>query len=274
MSKLTLLGVAALAISFSATTANAQIDGKAGDMPGPIDSLSDLQDTGRILFKLADSNNDNMISQKEAVDAGNLMVGGFFFRADANGDGVVSKEEMQQARDEFLSTKPWLKYVVETGKATAAKNGSKPNPLAGLATAFDSNSDQKLQATELRSAVQTAVTAMFGAADTNRDGQMSPVEVNAAITGVARQVAQAMFAQADTDGNGSISQPEFEKAVMEPARVAFGIADLNHDGQISQQEAQTARQVIATKLRSMNLPEASNSARNQINSAVSTPPQN
>ncbi len=274
MSKFTLSGVTALVIGLSAATASAQVDGKAGDIPGPIDSLSDLQDTGRMLFKLADQNNDNMISQKEAVDAGNLMVGGFFFKADANGDGVVSKEEMQQSRDEFLSTKPWLKYALETGKATAAKNGSKPNPLAGMATAFDSNSDQKLQASELRSVVQTAVTALFGAADTNRDGQMSPAEVNAAITGLARQVAQAAFAQADTDNNGSISQPEFEKAVMEPARVAFGIADLNHDGQISQQEAQTARQVIANRLRSLNLPEPSNSARNQINSAITNPPQN
>ena len=43
-----------------------------------------------MLFKLADTNNDNLISQKEAVDAGNLLAGGFFFRADANGDGTVT----------------------------------------------------------------------------------------------------------------------------------------------------------------------------------------
>ena len=43
-----------------------------------------------MLFKLADTNNDNRISQKEAVDAGNLLAGGFFFRADANGDGTVT----------------------------------------------------------------------------------------------------------------------------------------------------------------------------------------
>ena len=63
------------------------------DVPGPIDSLQDLQDTGRMIFKLVDENNDGQISQKEAVDAGNLAVGGLFFRADANGDGVVTQDE-------------------------------------------------------------------------------------------------------------------------------------------------------------------------------------
>ena len=61
------------------------------DIPGPIDSLQDLQDTGKMLFKLADENGDNQISQKEAIDAGNLLVGGLFFRADTNGDGTLTR---------------------------------------------------------------------------------------------------------------------------------------------------------------------------------------
>ena len=54
-----------------AGTASAQ----QADTPGPIDSLQDLQDTGKILFKLVDENNDGQISQKEATDAANLAVG-------------------------------------------------------------------------------------------------------------------------------------------------------------------------------------------------------
>src|SRR5262245_53875319 len=42
----------------------------AGDIPGPIDSVRDLQDTAKMLFKMADTNNDGQISQKEAVDVG------------------------------------------------------------------------------------------------------------------------------------------------------------------------------------------------------------
>ena len=86
--------------------------------------------------------------------------------------------------------------------------------------------------------------------------------------GAARQAGQIVFQQADTDNNGQISQAEFEKAVIEPSRVAFQVLDLNHDGQISQQEAETARQVLTSKLRMLNVPEAPNSPRNMINSAL------
>ena len=58
------------------------------------------------------------------------------------------------------------------------------------------------------------------------------------------------------------------KAIVEPARVAFAVMDLNHDGKISQQEAQTARQLVVSKLRQGYVPEAANSPRNQINSAI------
>ena len=60
---------------------------------GPIRSIQDLQDTAKMVFKLADTNNDGQISQKEATDVGDLLVGGFFFRADANGDGTLTPDE-------------------------------------------------------------------------------------------------------------------------------------------------------------------------------------
>jgi Ca2+-binding EF-hand superfamily protein len=255
---------------------------RPGDLPGPIDSLQDLQDTGRMVFKLADENNDGQISQKEAVDAGNLLVGGFFFRADQNGDGKLTQDEARQAREAFMSSKPWLRYVVETARtaktqqgnnAQQGNNSQNQNMLAGLAAAFDTNNDKALEASELRQAVNTAVQGAFSTADTNRDGQLSPTELNASIAGVARQVAQATFRQADSDGNGQISQAEFEKAIIGPARVAFQVMDLNHDGQLSEQEAQTARQLVISRLRSSSLPEAPNSPRNMINQAIGSQSQ-
>jgi Ca2+-binding EF-hand superfamily protein len=264
----------------SAAPARAQQpERKPGDLPGPIDSLSDLRDTGRMIFKIADENGDNQISQKEAIDAANLLVGGFFFRADQNGDGVLSQEEVKQAREAFLSTKPWLRYVIETAKTTPRESGqpgqpaTNQNPMAVLGTMLDTNNDKQLQASEVRQAVQTAVQGLFATADTNRDGQLSESEVNAALAGMARTAAQTAFQQADTDHNGQISQAEFEKAIVEPARVAFRILDLNHDGQISEQEAQTARQVITSKIRALKLTEPSNSPRNAANSAIGSPTQ-
>lgn len=283
MTKSWMFGVGALSAAFTVLPAFAQEPagrGKAvADLPGPIDSLNDLQDTARMVFKMADENNDGQISQKEAVDAGNLLVGGFFFRADKNGDGVLSPEEAREAREAFLSTKPWLRYIAGTAKAQLQKDGvakksnQNQNMLANLASTFDSNNDKQLQASELRQAVQTAVQSGFAAADTNRDGQLSPAEVNAAVAGAGRQIAQASFQAADTDNDGQLSQEEFMKAIEEPARVAFAIADLNHDGKISQQEAQTARQLVVSRLRQLNLPEPSNSPRNRLNSALGSSSQ-
>src|SRR5205814_3936083 len=88
----------------------------AGDLPGPIDSIQDLQDTAKMLFKMADTNNDGQISQKEAIDVGNLLVGGFFFRADANGDGVLTPEESRAARDQLFQQQPLLRYVLQKAK--------------------------------------------------------------------------------------------------------------------------------------------------------------
>jgi len=281
MKKIWTFGSCVLALGLATSTARAQApEHKAGDAPGPIDSLSDLQDTGRMIFNAADTNNDGQISQQEAINAANLAVGGFFFSADANGDGVLSQEEAKSAREAFLAQKPWLRYVIQTARATKAQdrnananaNTNQPsnnqNPLNALASAFDTNNDKQIQAKELRQAVQTAVQGIYATADTNRDNQLSQTEVNAAMAGVARTAAQAAFQQADTDNNGQISQAEFEKAIVEPARTAFNVMDLNHDGQISQQEAQTARQVITSRVRMLNMSEAPNSPRNAINSAV------
>jgi len=238
------------------------------DVPCPIDSLQDLLDTGKILFLLADDNRDGQISQKEATDAGNLLVGGFFFSADTNGDGVVSQQEARQAREAFLQSRPWLNYVVKTAQATSQRQGqnnaNQQKSLAALASVLDSNSDKNIQASELRQAVQTAVQGFFAAADTNRDGQMSPNEANAAVAGIAKSVAQVAFQAADKDNNGSLSQAEWDAAILEPSRVVFSILDGNHDGQLTQQETQQAQRVIASQIRSVRVPRASNSPSNLL----------
>jgi len=238
------------------------------DMPGPIDSLQDLQDTGRMIFKLVDENNDGQISQKEAVDAGNLAIGGLFFRADANGDGSVSKEEAKAARDNLLAQKPMVRFLIERSKSINAQpnNAGTPNPAAAFMGLVDANNDGSLQATEVRQAVQTAVQGTFAAADTNRDGFMSPTEVNAAIAGAVNAAQQAAFQNADKDKNGQISKEEFEKSLTDPANAAFGVLDANNDGQLSPQELQQAARIIQNQVKRSALPEAPNSPRNLINS--------
>jgi len=246
----------------------------AGEIPGPIDNLREAQQTGRMLFSMADTNNDGQISQKEATDVGNLIVGGFFFRADQNGDGVLSQDEAKQARDALFAQQPVLRYVIQKARyqanqGNAGGNNNAADPAASIGNLLDTNNDNQLQASEVRQAVQTAVQGMFAVADTNRDGQLSPTEINAAIIGAARTAAQAAFQQADTDRNGSLSREEFHKAIIEPADMVFAIMDGNNDGQISPQESEAARRIIADQLQGLMVPEPPNSARNLLRTGAS-----
>jgi len=220
-------------------------------------------------FKMADTNNDGQISQKEAIDAGNLMVGGFFFRADQNGDGTLSPDEARQAREALFAQKPLLRYVAARGKAANPANNNGGSPVQAFANLLDANNDKQLQAAEVRQAVQSGVQGMFAVADTNRDGQLSPTEINAAVIGAARTATQAAFQQADNDKNGSLSREEFDRAVVEPANMVFAILDANGDGQLSTEEMQQARRLVGSQFRRMMVPEPANSARNLIRTGVS-----
>ncbi len=257
--------VQALSLSLVALVGSASA--QKADMPGPIDSLADLQDSGRIVFKLVDANNDGQISQKEAVEAGYLAVGGLFFRADANGDGSVTKEEVKAARESLLADKPLVRFMIQRIQATQPKaNGGSPNPAAVFMGLVDANTDGNLQATEVRQAVQTTVQGAFAAADTNRDGLMSPTEVNAAIIGAVKAVQQATFQAADTDNDGQVSKEEFTKSLTDPVNAAFAVIDANNDGKLSPQELQSAGRIIETQVKRMVVPEPANSARNLLNS--------
>jgi EF hand len=280
-------GTVVAGVATLATAASYADDKKADALPGPIDSLSDLQDTAKLVFKLADTNNDDQISQKEAVDAGNLLVGGFFFRADANGDGVLTAQEAQQARETLYMQQPLLRFIVERAKPTNGTAGNLPqnnqpivagtandparvvqsftaDPMGTIGNLLDTNRDQKIEASELRQAVQTGVQTLFLVADTNQDGQLSPYELNAAVTEVAKSAVQTAFQVADGDRNGMLSMDEYDKALAEPAHAVFRVLDANGDNQLTLAELQRAEQIIADQIQRLQVPEPGNSVSNQI----------
>ena len=157
------------------------------------------------MFKLADTNNDGQISQKEATDVGNLLVGGFFFRADANGDGVLTPDEAQQARESLFAQQPLLRFVLAKRQAHEPSTSqptrvgrdaramcpasrrtwppTRPKPLAICSTSITTRSSRP---SELRQGVQTGVQSLFLLADTNQDGLLSPYELNSAVGEVAK----------------------------------------------------------------------------------------
>jgi len=244
------------------------------DMPGPVDSLSDLQDLGKMLFKMADTNNDNRISQREAVDAGNLLAGGFFFRADANGDGTVTAAEAATAREAVFNQKPMLRFVFQRTQEETARQGNQAAVNQGQQTimsVLDSNRDGNFSAAELRQAVQTSVQSIFLMADKNADGQIDVNEINAAIADASRAAIQTAFNAADTDRNGAVSQAEFDKAIINPAHILFGILDANRDNQLSADELRSGMQIIQRELRALQVPQPANSLSNQLRNQATSP---
>jgi len=286
---LLLYGALALAIAGWVPRAGFAQDRPAGDIPGPIDSIQDLKDTAKILFKMADTNNDGQISQKEAVDVGNLLVGGFFFRADTNGDGTLTPEEARAARDSLFRQQPLMRYIFEKAKPTAGNGaanepGTAPNnqpgqvarniaanPGQAIGNLLDTNRDRKIEAAELRQAVQTGVQTLFTIADANQDGQLSAVELNRAVGEAARTAVQVAFQNADTDRNGALSMAEFDKALTEPAHAAFRVLDANNDNQISLDELQRAQQVLADQIQRLRVPEAANGLPRPSQSGTTIP---
>ncbi len=280
-------GTIAAGVVTLATSASYAED-KTSNVVGPINSIQDLQDTAKMLFKLADTNNDGQISQKEAVDAGNLMVGGFFFRADTNGDGVLTREEAQNARETLFAQQPLLKFVLQKAKPTGiqptqpvqAGTTNDParvaqnlavDPARTIGALLDSNHDQKIEATELRQAVQTGVQTLFTVADTNQDGHLSPYELNTAVGEVAKSAVQNVFQAADADRNGALSMEEYDKALTEPAHALFRVIDANGDNQISLAELERAEQILADQIQRLRVPEASNSLSHQVQKPPVTP---
>jgi Ca2+-binding EF-hand superfamily protein len=261
------MGLLSLGMATLPRVAPAQ-EHRAQDLPNPMQAARLLQEVGRTMFIAADVNHDGLLSQKEAIDANNALVGGLFFQADRDGNGVVTQEEARAVQDNYLSQNPWLKYIVESllAQQRNPQSNAQLDPIQSFTALLDSNNDKQIQASEVRELVQTTTQSIFAAADTNRDGKMSPSEINAAVAGGARAIAQFAFQMADTDNNGSLSRAEYDKAIMEPANVVFQVADLDHNGQISQQEAEQTERTIISQIRMFQLPEPSNSLTNLIQS--------
>ena len=105
-----------------------------------------------------------------------------------------------------------------------------------------------------RAKVVANAEAEFGRVDTNKDGQMSRLEIEnfqrAGLTARATARNKAMFAELDADKNGSISAAEFAKATPVPKPDATDVLriDTDKDGQISLAEHRTATLATFTQV--------------------------
>ena len=86
----------------------------------------------------------------------------------------------------------------------ASPRAWQPTRFSTIENLLDTNRDQKIEASELRQAVQTEVSTLFLMADTNQDGQLSPYELNAAVGEIAKSAMQSGFQAADRDRNNML----------------------------------------------------------------------
>jgi Ca2+-binding EF-hand superfamily protein len=288
--RLGMIGTFAIGMTALAPTSSAADDQTRVGIH-PLQSIHDLESSAKLLFKLADTNNDGQLSQKEVGDAGLLLVGGFFFRADTNGDGVLTPEEAEYAQETLFAQQPLLKLILQKAKpantsqpdqnqtapttsdpATIVKN-LLANPERMIGNLLDSNHDHKIESTELRQAVKSGVQILFSLADTNQDGQLTPYELTAVVGAVAKSTVQTAFLAADTDHNRELSLDEYDKALAEPAHALFRVIDADSNKQISLAELERAEKIFAGQIARLRVSEPSISPAHQTQpgSSVSTP---
>jgi Ca2+-binding EF-hand superfamily protein len=171
-----------------------------------------------------------------------------FARLDANHDGFITQDEITSADAQSAQK--------------AQQRAQKFNPDA-IFDRLDLNHDGKITQAEAEAAhsqhVQatgkpatahaTAFAGLFARADTNRDGVITRAEFDAVgaqlrahmeHAGLRHGMGSRLFAIADANKDGRVSLAEAQAAAL----AQFDRADVNHDGMLTPQERQQARQLM------------------------------
>src|SRR5690606_17121076 len=150
-------------------------------------------------------------SKAEAQSMVNFMLGGFFFRADENGDGKVTAEEAREARIEFARQNPAVAALLQQARAVRQTTGDRP--FVRIAEMMDLDYKQPLSAAEVRSAGRSALDDLYQLVDKNEDGSITLEEARAASLAGARAVGHQAFAAVDSNKDGSVELTELEQSV-------------------------------------------------------------
>jgi Ca2+-binding EF-hand superfamily protein len=183
------------------------------------EARADVQAQVQRMFARLDTDHDGNITKAEAEAmqtqvaakvekrAKRFDSGKIFDRLDTNHDGSVTQAEAEAVRN-----------------ARVAAKGAKPAQAHGAAFA-----------------------GLFARADTNKDGKIARAEFDAFAAQMQARMEKAamhrgfggrLFEVADTNKDGRVSLAEAQAIALQH----FDRADLNHDGQLTPQERQQARQ--------------------------------
>jgi Ca2+-binding EF-hand superfamily protein len=164
-------------------------------------------------FMRADANNDGIVTRAE-FDASRVTE---FARLDANRDGQLSREEMRAGRH-------W-------GGGDRGRGGDR------LARA-DANGDGNITRQEFQAGSDQMANQMFDRIDANHDGVITPAEREAARNAMHQRISErgGDRPNPDTNGDGQISRAEFDAM----GAGMFQHMDANNDGRVTREEAEAA----------------------------------
>jgi Ca2+-binding EF-hand superfamily protein len=167
------------------------------------------------LFSQIDLNGDGAISKTEleqaVTKAGGTKEGAdaLYAKLDPNGTGSVSAQQFAQSLFQSMPHHHHH-YAGETGAASASDGGSAADALTSLFNADGGGAGN--------SPTQIAQN-MFAQTDLNGDGAITQSELEQAVTkaGGSKAGADALYAKLDPSGTGSVSQQQFIDALQPPS---------------------------------------------------------
>ncbi|MBX7167684.1 MAG: EF-hand domain-containing protein [Pirellulales bacterium] len=212
---------------------------QAGGPPG--EGQPGRPDPGQ-LFTLADANGDGVVTEDELPEERRGMFAMLVQRGDRDGDGAMSRDEFLTAMRELRPGGP------PSGDGPPGRpDGPSGDPLGRrLMEALDSDGDHALSSSELAAAGEALKKL-----DLDGDGAVSEQELHGppgrpgrpgagdGPPGIEQLVARIM--QTDSDGDGLISESECPPRLQQ----AFGRLDANGDGGLDETELKNGAQAIA-----------------------------
>lgn len=235
------------------------------------DAPSDVPKGNDSLFSRLDTNGDGRVERSE-VTANQALFDRLLRRADRDGDGVLTADELARGLRPAVQPKPIEQAKPERYGATS--------DVKVLLLKLDTDRDTRLTRHEAPEELRKAYDELVREFDANKDGVLDPRELTLAagrLQRVAQRIAQqqrwdttaelarlersqgeladrfdkpptpnqvlgdpararAMFAQLDANGDGKLARDELPEPLRNRLGPMFARADRNGDGALSKSE--------------------------------------